>query len=865
MPLPIGDKLGPYEILAAIGAGGMGEVYKARDPRLNRIVAIKISQAEFSERFEHEARAVAALNHPNICQLYDVGPNYLVMEFVDGAPLTAPDSTRKLLDLAVQIADGMSAAHAVPLVHRDLKPDNILVTGPQSAHPGVVKILDFGLAKAASDPAAEGATRTIALTGAGTTVGTIAYMSPEQARGVANLTPQSDQFSFGLILYELAAGKRAFVRPSAAETMTAIIREDAEPLPAGVPAQLRWVIERLLAKEPNERYDSTRDLYRELKQIRDRYSEATGTQQVPVAETARAPVPATKRRALLGIALMATGLVAGLVLAALIIRPQPADFSAYKFTPIAREGGTDLNPAWSPDGNSIAYASVIHGISQLFTKTLGSSDAAQLTHATRNCVLPFWSPDGTTVYYSSGGDLWSVAASGGMPELVKEAAFTPALHPDGKTLVFGHDTKTWIGALKGGDAKEFWTAPHLPVAWRKFSPDGSKLAVMDAQDLWIVPYPSGTPRSVGKSSLYGAAWLPDSRRLIVADNSDDTLLLVDATSGSRRVIYRGIGVTLYPTVSPDGKKIAFAGGSVEWNVLEISLADGRVHILAGGGGVSMLPDWAPSGTHYSLTTSRFGANNFVIQDRSATDGFARNLAEPPSGSDSQGAFAAGWSPEGSRFLFIQGPLQHLQLTIGNASGGRWTPLADMRGNYFGAHAWSPDGQWIVWVRFAGGKQQLVKMKPAAGATPVVLGNAAPQVGSYDVIQWSPAGDGITYPSAEGLSMVSPDGNAVRKLSTRNPLAHAFSRNGAEVYGIFQNTTGDGAQWQLYSINVKTGAEKLLAPLDLPASTDSIAGFSLHPDGKRFLTSIAKWPYDIWMLEGFDQAAQKTWLDRLLQH
>ncbi|HXP89117.1 MAG TPA: serine/threonine-protein kinase [Bryobacteraceae bacterium] len=182
MPLFPGDKLGPYQIDALIGHGGMGEVYKARDTRLDRVVAIKVSQAKFSERFEGEAKAVAALNHPNICQLYDVGPNYLVMEFVDGAPLAAPDTPRKLLDFAVQIAEGMAAAHAAPLVHRDLKPDNILVTGAQSAHPGRVKILDFGLAKTATEASAE-----------------------EQARGVSNLTAQSDQFSFGLVLYELAA------------------------------------------------------------------------------------------------------------------------------------------------------------------------------------------------------------------------------------------------------------------------------------------------------------------------------------------------------------------------------------------------------------------------------------------------------------------------------------------------------------------------------------------------------------------------------------------------------------------------------------------------------------------------------------
>ena len=193
MAFQSGDRVGPYEILEPIGGGGMGQVYKARDTRLDRLVAIKQSATEFSDRFEREARAVAALNHPNICQLYDIGPDYLVMEYLEAHPLAPVDDTRKLLDVAVQLADGMAAAHSAGIVHRDLKPDNILVT-----RDGRVKIVDFGIAKAVEAGAVSQATRT-SITSGGTTVGTVQYMSPEQARGLTTIGPQSDQFSFGLI------------------------------------------------------------------------------------------------------------------------------------------------------------------------------------------------------------------------------------------------------------------------------------------------------------------------------------------------------------------------------------------------------------------------------------------------------------------------------------------------------------------------------------------------------------------------------------------------------------------------------------------------------------------------------------------
>jgi len=860
MSLAAGEKLGPYEVTALIGAGGMGEVYRARDPRIGRDVAVKVSAGRFTERFEREARSIASLNHPNICQLYDVGPNYLVMEFIEGAPIAPPENPRKLLDLAIQIADGLAAAHAAALVHRDLKPDNILVTAE-----GRVKILDFGLAKS-STPSESDATRSMALTDPGTTVGTVNYMSPEQARGNANLTPQSDQFSFGLVLYELAAGKRPFQRASAAETMTAIIREDAEPLPPGTPAPLRWVIERLLSKEPGDRYDSTRDLYRDLRQIRERLSEAAS------AVTAAAPARASKRRLILPIVTAsAVGVAAGAVLLAMLLPPAPPDPTQFKFTPLSRMDVMERSPAWAPDGKSIAFIADVHGIRQVFVKALDSPDAAQVTHSATTCGSPFWAPDGSTIYYHSGNALWSVPASGGTPEQVLDGVGSATIHPDGKTVAFIRDGKLWVGALHGAAPHEFAQPPfrNEQIQLAIFSPDGTKLGVATAGEGWILSYPSGAARQISPPGsglgLSGASWLPDNRQILFGELSPtfiSSLWLEDSATGRLRPVYTSVQAFVDIAVSPDGKRMAYSSGQVEWNALEISLPSGAVRTVLGGSGiVSWWPDWAPNGTHYLVTTSRSGT--FTIEDVSAAESFSRRLAagegdEVPTG-------APRWAPDGSRFVFTSSFRGGIRLMLSNSSGGGATVLAsDVLGL---AADWSPDSQWVVYLRRNNPRnQQLVKIRAGSGASPVVVAELkpadAPNWAGYPSTKWSPAGDWIAYPTAEGITGFSPGGNNARKLTSRKLQVFGFSKDGSQLFGIERNTTGAGPQWQLYSVDVKTGADKFLAPVDLPASTDALAGFSLHPDGKRFLTSIAKWPFDIWMMEGFDQ--HKSLMDRLLR-
>jgi serine/threonine-protein kinase len=254
MPLSPGDKLGRYEIVELIGKGGMGEVYRARDPRLNRDVAIKISIADFSERFEREAKVIAQLNHPHICQIYDVGPNYLVMEFLEGRQLNGPLPLDKALRYAGQIADALDDAHSKGITHRDLKPSNILVIKTS------VKLLDFGLAKIQRPVSQSEETVTEALTAAGAIVGTLNYMSPEQLQG-KDADARSDIFSFGLVLYEIVTGKRAFEGASPAGVIAAILER---PAPTVEPGHLNRVIATCLAKDPAERFQTARDLKRAL-------------------------------------------------------------------------------------------------------------------------------------------------------------------------------------------------------------------------------------------------------------------------------------------------------------------------------------------------------------------------------------------------------------------------------------------------------------------------------------------------------------------------------------------------------------------------------------------------------------------------
>ncbi len=481
--------VGPFEVVSLLGSGGMGDVYRGRDTRLGREVALKVLPAHLADdkdglaRFAHESRAASALNHPNIVTIYDIGKTddspFLAMEFVTGRTLRdlikeGVVPLRKLLDVASQLTDGLASAHGAGIVHRDLKPENVMLSSD-----GFLKILDFGIAKLS--PALAGGDLSQSLTGTGLVIGTPGYMSPEQAAG-RPVDFRSDQFAVGLILYEMATGRRAFERPTPVETLSAIIRDEPEPLAALAPrlaAPVRWVIERCLAKDPEERYASTRDLAREWKQLqRNADSLATDT-SISTAATARFEAPHTARlRAGAGPSVMLgapaaaapaparesatrrTGRVLGMTLLALALlagggglgywlRQKSADAPPPAWSGSLVMGGSTrvLSPRSSPDGRRVAFLTPVGGLTQVAAMEPESGDWTVLTKRRDAGAVHRveWSPDGTRLFFDRVTDVplgvSSVPAIGGEERLVVEGAESPDPLPDGSLLVVRLDAE----------------------------------------------------------------------------------------------------------------------------------------------------------------------------------------------------------------------------------------------------------------------------------------------------------------------------------------------------------------------------------------------------------------------------------------
>ena len=867
MTLSAGTKLGPYEILAPLGAGGMGEVYRARDERLKRDVAIKVLPAELAadpdrrERFEREARAASALSHPNILTIYDIGTTdstvYIAMELIEGGTLkdltaSGPVPIKKLLDLSVQIASGLAAAHAAGIVHRDLKPQNVMVSKN-----GYAKILDFGLAKlvAPEDQEASGL-QTMAgdPTRPGMVMGTVGYMSPEQAAG-RPVDFRSDQFSFGSILYELATGQRAFERPSTAETMTAIIREEpvsVAQLNPRVPAPVRWLVERCLAKDPEDRFGTTKDLARDLADVRDHLSEApvstTTDQRAAAAEAVRSG--RRKWPWVLGAAALAAAVGA----AAFLAGRNAGVAAPPSFRELTFQRGEIFSARFAPDGQTIIYSAAWEGRPvEIFVSRLESPEAR---------------PFGIT-----GADVFAVSPAG-------EMAVGLNRHVVGPFERAG--TLARIGMTGGGTPREVLE----DVQSADWGPDGQNFGVVRAKGSKAqVEYP------IGKVLYETSGWInclrvsPDGEMVAFLDHritGDDggSVAVLDRT-GKKKVLAEGFSTVGGLAFGPDGKEIWFTAAEVGGNraLWAVTMA-GKRRILATVTGNLTLHDVARDGraliAHDTLRSGILGlaAGDVREKDLSWLDwSGVRDIAR-----------------DGQSFVFVEsgegggaGYSAYLRRMDGSP------PVRLSEGIPM---SMSPDGRWVL------GATNLSSDDPRLWVWPTGAGEARPvSLGGLRVksAEWFPDGKQILLTASDQghgdrlfvmdraggkpraisppgylafLRAISPDG---RLASVRGPdrRRYLYPLGGGEPATIAGIAPGeDPVGWygdarslfvfdrgklpgRVYRLDVATGKRefwKELVPLD-PAGIALLSAPALTPDGKTYVYSYNRILSDLFLAEG----------------
>ena len=520
MSLPHGKRFGPYEILELIGVGGMGEVYRARDTRLDRAVAVKVLAARVSAwpkaraRFEREARAISSLSHPHICAVYDVGHedgiDYIVMEYLQGESLSRRLSRRGLrlddaLRHAVEIAGALASAHRAGIVHRDLKPANVMLT------PSGAKLLDFGLAKLHPEERdLSSGTTAEPMTAEGLLVGTLPYMSPEQVEGKA-ADARSDIFSFGAVLHEMVTQQRAF-EGSQAHLIAAILSSEPPPpsrLQPRCPPELDHLVARCLAKSPEERWQSAQDLLLELKWV-----------------ATRAPSIETPRKRSLRVLGWAAGALLAVVLVAAVLLRRSGEDALPNASPrqVTTAPGWESAPALSPDGGLIAYSSDESGNADIWLVDARGGNAIRLTDDPASDTDPAWFPDGSALAFTSdrggGPAIWKVLRFGGAPSLLVPDAVDPAISADGTQIAFArpgatHD-RIWIAPLADatrakvltGDTDGTWD--HSAPA---FSPDGRTLCYHGQRDLWQVSVEGHGARRLTADDEpdIEPVWSPDGR------------------------------------------------------------------------------------------------------------------------------------------------------------------------------------------------------------------------------------------------------------------------------------------------------------------------------------------------------------------
>ena len=887
MPLISGTKLGPYEIVAPIGAGGMGEVYRAKDTRLGRDVALKILPGSFSaepdrlRRFEQEARAVAALNHPNILAIHDIGQHdegqgknspFLVSELLEGESLRAALDRgalpqRKAVDYGVQIAHGLAAAHEKGIVHRDLKPENIFVTKD-----GRIKILDFGLAKlvqkagADSDGASDEVTLTTENTAAGVVMGTASYMAPEQVRGEAT-DPRTDIFAFGAVLYEMLSGVRAFRRDTTAETMTAVLKDDPPDLstPSSdrssdrssgasrlVSPALERIVRRCLEKTPEQRFQSARDLSFAL-------SSLSGTE---ASSAVRAAATAASRRTPLWPWLAAALALVAVSAATWFIARRPQPTTRMQFALAMPDEMSISHMALSRDGSLLVFVSPEENsaMPMLYLQRIGSSSVTLLP-GTQGASYPFWSPDDAYVGFFANGKLQKIAIAGGTPQVLATALagrggswgskgviiYTP--DAEGSIQRINADGSGMVAVTQGIRTKEDET--HR---WPMFLPDGDHFLFLAAKfgnlkdDQSSGIYFSSLEGKERKlAALCRSSFGYDAHNLFYADDQRQLVSVAfdsstGTVSGSPTVLANAIGyqpstVWTALTVAQNGTLIYNTDvGAAARSALTWMDRSGKELGRIGDPAIMANPTLSPDGARVAVDISDQKANNVDIWIESTTGaGNSRFTFDPAE--EAVGV----WSRNGGTVAY-RSDADGASLNLKSATGleperKRFTIPPSINDDII-PNSWSLDDRQILFTR-QGASGKHLELLPVAGGEPTRF---------------------LTSNSSEDNGQISPDGKWVVYASDESGVWEIYVTSFPGAAGKWQVSRGGGTEprWrgdgkEIFYIApngmltaVPVNGENIFAtgtPAPLfqihgraPISSTDVFTYDVAKDGQRFLVN-----------------------------
>ena len=882
----LGREIGPYRVLSLLGAGGMGEVYLAEDARLSRRVALKLLPSEFTHdaerirRFEREARAASALNHPNIVTIYEIGQSdgayFIATELVEGQTLR--DSmprlraqTKEALNVIAQVADALSAAHAAGIVHRDVKPENIMLR-----QDGYVKVLDFGLAKLTELPTHDASHKETERTDTGAVMGTVAYMSPEQALG-QEVDHRTDIFSLGVVLYEMTAGLHPFKGSTTAATFDALLnREPPAPVISNpeISPELERIIVRALEKDRDLRYQTASDLRAELKRWQRTLDSSPTTSIQSNARTRKLPRATGRARIVkTGLALAALLVVAALVFVAFRrLTPQEttAPLRNLSFAQLTDQPGKESFPSLSPDGKSVVYAGKASGNLDVFLQRVGGKNPLNLTaDSTDDDTQPAFSPDGERIAFRSErerGGIFVMGATGESVKRLTDFGYHPAWSPDGREVACStHNIEDpndrtlersdiWIVKVATGEKRQLTGETIGDAAQPQWSPTGARIAYWSRRkggqrDLWTIPSAGGAPVAVTDDAAFdwNPVWSPDGRHLYFASDRGGQMNLW------RVPIEEGTGIVTGPpesltTPSPyaqhlsfsrDGRRAVYVSLVSSKSILKDDfnpnkeVLSGRPAAVTQGFKHTSQPNLSPDGEWFVYSTQGEKQEDLFIIDKDGADS-PRQLTD-----DHFKDRHPRWSPDGKRIVFYSDRSGRYEAWIINRDGSGLQQITFTPGLTVIYTFWSPDGSRLVynlrdescWIMEVG--------KPWGEQTPQQVPNPPGNVGVFRAFSWSPDGRKL---AGWINSPTENDGILIYTFETKNfERVTDFGSRPIWLHDSRRLLFRDAGKLFLVNSETKKTQEiSLRSPLP-------VVEYGLTADNRTLYYTLATTEADIWLL------------------